>query len=59
MPVPHHDPLELMAGDSWNVPFTLTDATGGPLDLTQASFEWVLIGQNGLPIQLNPSIRCD
>jgi hypothetical protein len=46
-----------MAGDSWTIPFSVTDINGNPLDLTQASFQWTLLGPNGLPIQgLTPNI---
>jgi hypothetical protein len=39
----HHDPIELIAGDPWEIPGTLTDDNGDPLDLTGAEFEWVLV----------------
>src|SRR6516162_769007 len=48
----HHGLVELVAGDPWEIPGTLTDATGQPLDLTNAQFEWVLVDTGGNPITL-------
>jgi hypothetical protein len=57
-PMPaHHDDLTLTSGDSWLVPFSITDINGNALDLTWAEFQWVLLGPSGLPVQnINPTI---
>jgi hypothetical protein len=51
MAIPHHDDVEVAAGDDWGIPGLLRDVNGAPLDLTNVSFEWVLIGQNGTSTQ--------
>lgn len=43
----HHDDINLVAGDDWVIPGTLLDANGNALDLTSASFNWVLVDPNG------------
>jgi hypothetical protein len=52
----HHDLIELVAGDTWEIPGTLTDANGSPLDLTNAQFEWVLVDTGGNPITLAAAV---
>jgi hypothetical protein len=48
----HHGFIEVVAGDPGEIPGTLTDADGQPLDLTNAQFEWVLVDAGGNPITL-------
>src|SRR5262249_34345695 len=48
--VPHHDDTELMAGTDWAIDGTLLDVTGQPLDLSNATLQWTLIGPSGTPV---------
>lgn len=43
----HHDDVSVTAGDDWVIPGLLLDASGAPLDLTLAVFEWTLIDPDG------------
>jgi hypothetical protein len=45
-PTPHPD-LTLTSGDDWEILGTLLDTAGQPLDLTDATLEWVLVGSDG------------
>ena len=45
----HHDDIQLYAGDDWVIRRTLTNEQGNPLDLTNATITWVLIGADGQP----------
>jgi hypothetical protein len=45
-PTPHPD-LTLASGDDWEILGTLLDTAGQPLDLTDATLEWVLVGPDG------------
>jgi hypothetical protein len=49
MAVPHHDDLEFVAGDDWDIGGTLIRRDGTPYDLTSASVLWMLRGPDGLP----------
>jgi hypothetical protein len=45
----HHDDVQLYAGDDWTIRGMLFDEQGNPLDLTDATFTWVLIDADGQP----------
>ena|SRR5215831_19462277 len=49
MALTHHDDIELAAGDDWAIPGTLLDENGQPLDLTNATLAWTLLGPDGCP----------
>jgi hypothetical protein len=51
--IPHHDPTELMAATDWGIDGTLLDADGQPLDLSNATLTWTLIGPQGTPVLRN------
>jgi|SRR6516164_3662029 hypothetical protein len=53
MALNHHDDTELMAGTDWVIAGTLLDVDGQPLDLSNATLQWTLIGPNGLPVLAN------
>jgi hypothetical protein len=53
----HHDPIELLAGDDWEIPGALLDDNGNPLDLSNAEFEWVLVDRGGNPITLAAEVE--
>lgn len=42
-----HDPLTFVPGDEWEITGTLLDVGGGPLDLTAATLEWIMVGPDG------------
>jgi hypothetical protein len=50
MTISHHDPTEFMGGVDWSIDGALFDATGAPLDLSNATLTWTLIGPDGLPL---------
>jgi hypothetical protein len=52
----HHGLIELVAGDPWEIPGTLTDDNGQPLDLTNAQFEWALVDTGRNPITLAAAV---
>jgi hypothetical protein len=46
----HHDDLELVAGDDWTIPGTLTEPDGTALDLTTVKdIQWIMLGPDGNP----------
>jgi len=47
MALVHHDATELMAATDWGINGTLLDADGQPLDLSNATLTWTLIGPQG------------
>jgi hypothetical protein len=53
MALNHHDDTELMAGTDWAIAGTLLDVDGNPLDLSNATLQWTLIGPDGLPVLQN------
>jgi hypothetical protein len=50
---PPHDDTELMAGTDWVIAGTLLDVDGNPLELSNATLQWTLIGPDGLPVLQN------
>ena len=50
MPVPHHDDLEFVAGDDWDIGATLLRPDGTAYDLSNASVIWMLRGPDGIPV---------
>lgn len=48
--IPHHDDTELMAETDWVINGTLLDINGQPLDLSNATLQWTLIGPDGIPV---------
>jgi len=49
MPVPHHDPIEFVAGDDWDIGGTLLRPDGSAYDLTNATVVWMLRDPDGAP----------
>ena len=47
------DATELMAATDWVIDGTLLDVNGQPLDLSNASLQWTLIGPRGTPVLEN------
>ena len=52
----HHEPLEVIAGEPWDIPGTLLDANRVPIDLTGATLEWVLIDSGGNPVAITAEV---
>ncbi len=50
MAIPHHDDLEFVAGDDWDIGATLLRSDGSAYDLSQATVIWMLRGPDGLPV---------
>jgi hypothetical protein len=50
----HHEPVEVIVGETWEIPSTLLDANGSAIDLTGAALEWVPVNSGGNP---SPSRR--
>jgi len=48
----HHDPVEVIAGESWDIPCTLLDANSSPIDLTGATLEWALVDSGSNPVAI-------
>jgi hypothetical protein len=48
----HHEPIEVIAGETWDIPGTLLDANGSPIDLSGATLEWVLVDRGGNPVAI-------
>ena len=49
MPIPHHDPLEFVAGDDFDIGATLLRRDGTAYDLTNATVLWMLRDPDGVP----------
>jgi hypothetical protein len=45
----HHEPIEVIAGEPWDIPGTLLDPNRAPIDLTGATLERVLVDSCGNP----------
>ena len=56
MPLVHHPDTELMAATDWAIDGTLFDVNGQPLDLSNATLTWTLIGPQGLPVFTNTDV---
>jgi hypothetical protein len=52
----HHEPLEVIAGEPWDIPGTLLDANRAPIDLTGATLEWVLVDSGGNPVAITAEV---
>ena len=52
----HHDPIEVIAGEPWDIPGTLLDANGSPIDLTGATLEWALVDSGGNPVAITADV---
>lgn len=50
MALSHHDDLEFVAGDDWDIGGTLQNPDGTAYDLTTATVLWMLRGPDGLPV---------
>ena len=50
MAVAHHDDTELMAATDWAIDGTLLDVNDQPLDLSNATLAWTLIGPSGAAV---------
>jgi hypothetical protein len=48
----HHAPIEVIAGETWDIPGTLLDVNGSPIDLTGATLEWALVDSGGNPVAI-------
>jgi hypothetical protein len=45
----HHDPIEVTAGEPWDIPGTLLDANGSPIGLAGATLQWAMVDSGGNP----------
>jgi hypothetical protein len=52
----HHEPIEVVAGETWDIHGTLLDANGTPIDLTGATVEWVLVDSGGNPVAVTSEV---
>ena len=52
----HHEPIEVIAGEPWDIPSTLLDANGFPVDLTGATLEWALVDSGGNPVAITADV---
>ena len=48
----HHEPIEVISGETWDIPGILLDANGSPTDLTGATLEWALVDSGGNPVAI-------
>ncbi len=51
-----HEPIEVIAGEPWEIPATLVDANGSPVDLAGARLGWVLIDSGDNPVALTAEV---
>jgi hypothetical protein len=52
----HHEPIEVIAGETWDIPGTLLDANGSAVDLTGATLEWALVDSGGNPVAITAQV---
>jgi hypothetical protein len=52
----HHEPIEVIAGETWDIPGSLQDANGVPIDLTGAALEWALVDSGGNPVAITAEV---
>jgi hypothetical protein len=52
----HHEPIEVIAGETWDISGTLLDANCSPIDLTGATLEWVLVDSGGNPVAITAEV---
>ena len=52
----HHEPIEVIAGEPWEIPGSLLDANGSPIDLTGAMLEWALVDSGGNPVAITAEV---
>jgi hypothetical protein len=52
----NHPPVEVVANDDWVFTGNLTDTNGQPLDLTDATIEWVLVDSQGACVASFPGL---
>jgi hypothetical protein len=52
----HHEPIEVIAGETWDIPGTLLDANGSPIDLIGATLEWALVDSGGNPVAITAEV---
>ncbi len=51
-----HEPIEVIAGEPWEIPATLVDANGSPVDLAGATLEWALIDSGDNPVAITAEV---
>jgi hypothetical protein len=51
-----HEPIEVIAGEPWEIPATLLDANGTLVDLAGAALEWVLIDRGDNPVAITAKV---
>ncbi len=52
----HHQPIEVVADESWDIPGTLRDANGSPIDLLERPLEWTLVDSGGNPVAITAEV---
>jgi hypothetical protein len=52
----HHEPIEVIAGEPWEIPGTLLHPNGSPIDLTGTTLEWALIDSGGNPVAMTAQV---
>ena len=52
----HHEPIEVIAGETWDIPGTLLDANGSPIDLAGTTLEWDLVDSGGNPVAISAEV---
>jgi hypothetical protein len=53
----HHEPLEVTAGETWDIPGTLLDANDSPIDLSGATLEWALVDSGNNPVMIPAEVN--
>ena len=56
MPTIGQDDAKLVAGEGWHILGELLDRDGKPLDLTDASIAWTLLGSSGGRVEASATI---
>jgi hypothetical protein len=52
----HHEPIEVIAGEPWDIPGTLLDAKGSPLGLAGATLQWAMVDSGGNPVAITAEV---
>ena len=52
----HHEPIEVIAGEPWDIPGTLLDSNGSPIGLAGATLQWALVDSGGNPVAITANV---
>jgi hypothetical protein len=52
----HHEPIEVIAGEPWDIPGTLLDANGSPIGFAGATLQWALVDSGGNPVAITANV---